>query len=229
MAEMEIEVQQREETGKGPSRRLRAAGMIPAVVYGGGKESVPIQLDRGVVLQLLKLGSGENTVFRLKLAGTDKSRHTMVRKIDVDPITRQISHMDFQRILLTEKVRVQIPLEIVGESLGVKNEGGVLDFINREVEVECLPTDIPPRLEVDVSGLQIGQHLEVGDLLVPLGLEIVDEPDRVIASVAHSRVAAEVTELEEALEEEEGLIEAEREEPEVVGRGKEAEAEESGD
>jgi large subunit ribosomal protein L25 len=131
MAELKIEVKRREETGKGPSRRLRAGGMIPAVVYGGGKEAVPIQVERNIVLQLLKQGGGENAVFLLKLSGTGKSRHTMVRKIDVDPISRQVAHIDFQRILLTEKVRVQIPLELVGEAWGVKNEGGVLDFITR--------------------------------------------------------------------------------------------------
>jgi large subunit ribosomal protein L25 len=229
MAELKIEVQRREETGKGPSRRLRAGGMIPAVVYGGGKEPVPIQVERNVVLQLLKQGGGENAVFLLKLSGTGKSRHTMVRKIDVDPISRQVAHIDFQRILLTEKVRVQIPLELVGEAWGVKNEGGVLDFITREVEVECLPTDIPQKLEVDVSELYVGQHLEVKDLVIPPGVEVMDEPDRVMAAVAHSRVAAEVTELEEGLEEEEGLLEAEKEEPEVIGRGKEVEAEETGE
>jgi large subunit ribosomal protein L25 len=229
MAELKIEVQRREETGKGPSRRLRAGGMIPAVVYGGGKEPVPIQVERNIVLQLLKQGGGENAVFLLKLSGTGKSRHTMVRKIDVDPISRQIAHIDFQRILLTEKVRVQIPLELIGEAWGVKNEGGVLDFITREVEVECLPTDIPQKLEVDVSDLHVGQHLEVKDLVIPPGVQVLDEPDRVMAAVAHSRVAAEVTELEEGLEEEEGLLEAEKEEPEVIGRGKEAEAEETRD
>ena len=219
MADLEIVVTKREETGKGANRRLRAGGKLPAVVYGGGRDSVPIELDRQSVLRLLKQGGGENALFLLKLSGTGKSRHTMVRKIDIDPVSRQIIHIDFQRVLLDEKVRVQVPIEIVGEADGVKNEGGVMDFITREVDVECLPQEIPARLTADVSELHIGQHLEVKDLPVPDGVAIFD-PERVVVSIAHSRVAEEVEAAEEELEAGEGLIEEEPAEPEVIGREK---------
>jgi large subunit ribosomal protein L25 len=223
MEELTIEVEQRNQLGKGPNRRLRAAGFLPAVVYGGGKDSLAITVDRSVVLQLLKQGGGENAVFLLKLSGTGKSRHTMVRKIDVDPVSRQIMHIDFQRVLLDQKVKVQVSIELDGEPEGVKNEGGVLDFITREIEVECLPTDIPQTIVVDVSELHLGQHLEVKDLQVPSGVDVLDEAQKVIVSIAHSRVAESL----EAEEEEEELLEAGMEEPEVIGRESEAESEET--
>ena len=223
MEELTIEVQQREELGKGPNRRLRKAGMLPAVVYGGGKDPVAITVDRGDVMRLLKQGGGENAVFLLKLSGTGKSRHTMVRKIDVNPVSRQINHIDFQRILLDQKVKVQVGIQLEGEPDGVKNEGGVLDFITREVEVECLPTDIPQSIVVDVSHLHLGQHLEVKDLDVPEDVDVLEEAQRVIVAVAHSRVAESL----EVEEEEEDLLEAGIAEPELIGREDQADSEES--
>jgi large subunit ribosomal protein L25 len=226
MADLTVEVERREECGSRPSRRLRAAGKLPAVVYGGGREAVPIQVDRTVLLRLIKEGGGENAVFLLKLAGTGKSRHTMIRKIEVNPVTRQVEHIDFQRILLDEKVRVQVPIEIEGEPTGVKNDGGVLDFVTREIEVECLPTDIPQHITVEVSHLHVGQHLEIKDIEVPPNVEVLEDPQRTLVAIAHSRVAESLAAAEEA-EEEEVLLEAEREEPEVIGRGEQVESEEA--
>jgi large subunit ribosomal protein L25 len=221
MSEITIEVQKREVGGKNANRRLRASGLIPAIVYGGGRESVPIQVDRKAIHELLKQEGGANAVFLLKLAGTGKERHTMVRDLAIDAITRQILHIDFQRVLMTEKVRVTVPVDLQGTAEGVKNQGGVLDFITREVQIECLPREIPAKLVLDVSALQVGDHLEAKDLSLPAKVELLDEPERVIAAVAHSRVAA----LEEVAEEEEMLLEAEEAEPEVISRGKEPEEE----
>ena len=230
MSELEIEVQERKETGSGASRRLRAAGSLPAVVYGGGKEPVSIVVDRKVVAELLRQAGGANAVFLLKMAGTDKSRHVMTREISVDPISRQVVHIDFQRIDMSAKVKVSVPIALEGVPHGVKNEGGVLDFINREVEVECLPGKIPAAIELEISALHIGDHLEANDLKLPDGVSLVDDAPRVIVAIAHSRVAAEVEEAEaEAEEAAEALIEAERDEPEVIGRGKEAEEESAED
>ncbi|MGB5175448.1 MAG: 50S ribosomal protein L25, partial [Thermoanaerobaculia bacterium] len=128
-------------------------------------------------------------------------------------------------VLMTEKVKVQVPINLEGTPVGVKNEGGVLDFITREVEVECLPGDIPQTLELDVSDLEIGSHREVKDLEVPAGVELMVELDKVIVAVAHSRVATEVEEAE-AEAAEAGLLEAEEVEPELIGRAAEDEAEE---
>jgi len=225
MSDITLEVQSREETGKNANRRLRATGLIPAVVYGGDLDPVAIQVDRRTLHDLFKQTGGENAVFLLKLAGTDQKRHSMVRELTIDPITRQVIHIDFLRVLMTEKVKVQVPINLEGTPVGVKNEGGVLDFITREVEVECLPGDIPQTLELDVSDLEIGSHCEVKDLEVPAGVELMVELDKVIVAVAHSRVATEVEEAE-AEAAEAGLLEVEEAEPELIGRAAEDEAEE---
>ncbi|MGB5293835.1 MAG: 50S ribosomal protein L25 [Thermoanaerobaculia bacterium] len=225
MSDITLEVQSREETGKNANRRLRATGLIPAVVYGGDLDPVAIQVDRRTLHDLFKQTGGENAVFLLELAGTDQKRHSMVRELTIDPITRQVIHIDFLRVLMTEKVKVQVPINLEGTPVGVKNEGGVLDFITREVEVECLPGDIPQTLELDVSDLDIGSHYEVKDLEIPAGVELMVELDKVIVAVAHSRVATEVEEAE-AEAAEAGLLEAEEVEPELIGRVAEDEAEE---
>lgn len=216
MSEMTLEVHPRETRGSRASRRMRRGGRIPAVVYGGGKDTVPIEIDRKSLLDLLKQTGGENAVFLLKLAGSGKERHTMIREIDIDPVNREVRHLDFQRVLMTEKVRVQVPIEISGVPQGVKNEGGVLDFVHREVEVECLPGDIPRHLTLDVSALHIGQHLEASAIELPDSVTLIDEPSRVLVSIAQPRLAVEA-EAEEGAEE---LLEAEREEPEVIRRGR---------
>jgi len=221
MSETVIEVHKREEIGGGTARRLGRQGKIAAVVYGGGRESVPITVDRKSLLDLLKSSGTEHAVFLLKMAGTQKQRHAMIRQMDLDPITRQIRHIDFQRVEMDEKIKVEVPVEVVGVPEGVKNEGGILDFVTREVEVECLPGDIPKLLQVDVSNLHLGQHAEAGDLPLPKGVTLAIEPQRVIASVTGRRVSEVAAEEEEEL-----LIEAEREEPEVIRRGKAEEGEE---
>ena len=226
MSELTLRVERRETRGKNAARRLRALGSLPAVVYGDKLESVAIEVERKVVHRLLKEGGGENAVFLLELAGTDESRHAMIREMDIDPISRQIRHIDFQRVNLSRRVRVQVHIELVGEPEGVRNEGGVLDFISRHVELECLPTDIPQKLEVDVNELHIGQHVEAKDLELPEGVELIDDGGRVIVAVSHSRVAAELEEMEAEGEEEE-LLETSLDEPEVIGRGKEDEEEEA--
>ena len=222
MSELILNVEERESRGSNASRRLRAAGTLPAVVYGEKKESVAIQVARKTLHQLLREGGGENAVFLLKLAGTTESRHAMIRKLDMDPISRQITHVDFQRVNLSRQVRVKVHIEVLGEAIGVKNEDGVLDFVSREIELECLPTDIPQRIEVDVSALHVGQHIEAKELDLPESVVLLAEGERVIVSVSHSRVAAEVEELGVEGEAEE-LLEAQAEEPEVIGRGTEEE------
>lgn len=214
-----LEVQPREESGKNSNRRLRERGLVPAVVYGGGRDPLPIQVDKRTLLNLMRSSQGQNPVFLLQLAGTDKSRHAMIREMQVDPVTRQVLHVDFQRVLMTEKVRVAVHVELVGLPVGVKSDGGLLDFVTREVHVECTPDRIPAKIEVDVSELHVGQHLEASDLSLPDGVTLTDDPGRVIASVSHMRAA------EAAAPAEEGLIEGEQAQPEVIKRGKATEEE----
>ncbi len=221
MSEMVLRVEPREETGKSANRKLRSEGWIPAVVYGGDRDAVSIQVEKTRFLDLIR-GAGEHSVFLLRLGDSDKQRHTMIRNVDADPVSRRVIHIDFQRVRMDEKVRLEIPVELVGEPEGVRTEGGVLDFITREVEIECLPGKIPGHLEFDVTELKIGDHAELGDIELPEGVELLSEPDRVLAAVAHARVEAEPEE-----EEDDFLLEAEGAEPEVIGKGRD-EDEESG-
>lgn len=221
MSEQTITVEKRERLGARVTRKLLQEDQIAAVVYGAGRNSVPIQVDRKAVLTLLKGGAGDNAVFLLKMAGTKKERHAMIKEMQIDPVSRQILHIDFQRILMDQAIKVQVPVELVGVPAGVKNDGGVLDFVTREVEVECLPGDIPQSLEVDVSHLHIGQHVEVHELQIPDNVTLLEETDRTLAAVGAPR---EIVEEEE--DEEELLLEAEMEEPEVIGRGKEEDGDE---
>jgi large subunit ribosomal protein L25 len=212
MSEMNIDVQPRTTTGTNSNRRLRQGGQIPAVVYGAGKDAVPIHVDRKRLTELLRKSGGDNAVFLLKLADTGQERHAMIRDMQVDPITREILHLDFMRVLMTEKVRVQVAVELVGTAHGVKVEGGVLDFSHREVQVECLPGDIPKSLEADVEELHVGDHLTAGDLKLPDGVTLLEDPERVLVSVMHAKAEAAPE------------VAAAEVEPEVVKKGKTEEA-----
>ncbi len=215
MSERTIDVTRRQTVGANANRRLRAAGKVPAVVYGGGKDTVPVQIDRKTLVDLLKSGGSENAIFLLKLADSGgQERHAMIRDLQVDPMSRQVVHVDFQRILMTEKIRVQVPVELTGTAYGVKVEGGFLDFVHREALVECLPGDIPRSIELDVTPLHVGQHVEARELQLPEGVSLAEEPDRVIVSLVHAKAEAA------AAAGGEGLIEAAKAEPEVVKRGK---------
>ncbi len=216
MQEQTIAVHPREEIGKNANRRLRATGQVPAVVYGDGKESVAIRVERSKIEELLR-SSGENAVFLLELSGTDKSRHTMIRELQTDSLSGEMIHIDFQRVNLDQAVRVNVPIEILGEAEGVRNEGGLLDFVSREVEVECLPTAIPTHIELDVSELHIGQHVEAGQLELPEGVTLLEDEERVVVSIAARKI------VEEEVEEEDELLTAEGEEPELVGEEEENE------
>lgn len=210
-----IEVRKRATVGANANRRLRAAGKIPAVVYGGGKDTVPVQVDRKILIDLLKSGGSENAIFLLKLADSGgQERHAMIRDMQIDPVSRQVVHIDFQRILMTEKIRVQVPIELTGTAHGVKVEGGFLDFVHREIQVECLPGDIPRSVELDVTPLHVGQHVEARELTLPDGVTLAEEPDRVVVSLVHAKTEAV------AAADGEGLIEAAKAEPEVAKRGK---------
>lgn len=215
-----IQVRTREATGKNVNRRLRAAGQIPAVLYGAAHETVPIQVERKKVEEVFRAGATENTIFLLRRLESDQERHARIRELQIDPVSREVLHIDFQRVLMDQVIRVEVPIQPVGTPKGVKDEGGVLDFVTREVAVECLPGDIPESIEVDVSGLAIGDHVEAGALELPEKVTLLEELDRVIVSVAYP-VRIEEPEEEEAEE----LLEAEREEPEVIRRGKEEEEE----
>ncbi|HEY7575539.1 MAG TPA: 50S ribosomal protein L25 [Thermoanaerobaculia bacterium] len=213
MKTIELNVERRTETGKGEARRARAKGQIPAVVYGAGKPTVPIHLERRALTDAFRAGAGENAIFLLKLGGSDQSRHAMIRELSRDPVTREPLHIDFVRVLMDAKIKVNVPIEVVGIAKGVKTEGGILDFVTREVEVECLPGNIPAHLPLDVTELSIGDMLRVASLAAVEGVTILDDPDKVLVHVAHptQEKEPEVAAAEAA---------AEPTEPEVLKKGK---------
>lgn len=225
MAELTLEVARREQTGTGVAKKLRRDGKVPAVVYGGDREPVTITVDARDMSNLVnKSEHGIRSVFLLKLSDSDQSRHAMIRDVQVDPISRRMQHVDFVRVDMNTKVHVMIPIHMTGTAKGVKEEGGILDQQLREIEVECLPGNIPDELVVDVSNLQINDYIRLSDLELPADVELYDAPegDPVIAGV--------VPKQEEIVEEEDELGLAEEGEPEVISRGKEDdEDEESSD
>jgi len=209
-----IEVERRNETGKNACNRLREKDLIPAVLYGGGAgmESLPLSVPRKSLLGLFRKGLHQNVVFLLQLKGTEDKRHVMVRDVAVSPLRRELIHVDFVRILLDKKMKIKVSVEAVGTAAGVKL-GGLLDVVTRELEIECLPADIPASIPVDVSALGAGDVLRVADLNLGDKFRILGDTDRVLAHVVMPR--AEVVEGAE--------VAAATAEPEVAKKGKKEE------
>lgn len=207
MSDLIIEVNRREELGKNANRRLRAQDQIPAVVYGGGLDPLAISVARRKVDELFKKAGNEHAVFQLQLAGTDKTRHALVRDVHHDAVTGRILHLDFQRVMLDQKVRVEVAIHLHGEAERLKHFGGLLDFVTREVHVQAFPNQIPAHIDLDISKLAIGHHIEAGELKLPEGVTLDEDAHRVIVSAAHSKSHDDV-------------VEAEAAEPEVITKGK---------
>jgi large subunit ribosomal protein L25 len=213
MEQRELIVEKRAAAGTAAARRLRRQGLTPAVLYGRGVESLSLAVDSRALRDLIHAG-GHNVLLRLKIhKGEGESPTVMVKEIQRHVLTGMTLNVDFQRISLTEKVTAEVPVVLVGEAPGVK-QGGVLDQILREVEVECLPTDIPARIELDISGLEVAHSLHVSDLAAPSGVEITTEPTAVVVAV--TRVAEEVVAppVAEAVVEEEAAPAEGEEKPE---------------
>jgi large subunit ribosomal protein L25 len=176
----------REETGKNAMHRLRSTGMIPAVLYGGGSDggkpqAIAIAVESKGLQRILHSGLGANTLIGLHL-GADQSR-VMVREYQLDPVTHALLHADFYRVALDKRITVTVPVLIKGEARGVKQQGGLLDFVHREVEVECLPTEIPEHLEVDVSELMLNQGLRLRDVTADARWTPKSDPDLLLVHV----------------------------------------------
>lgn len=210
MAEVTLEVTRREQTGKEVAKKLRRDGKVPAVVYGGHKESVAITVDRKAVSELIqKSEHGIRSVFLLKMAGTDQQRHAMIKEVTIDPMSRKMEHIDFVRVVMDEQIRVVVPVHVTGTAIGVK-EGGLLDFQVRELHIECLPGAIPDSIDVDVTPLEGHDYYRVKDLKLPEGVKVMDDPERVVVGVTHARA-----EVSEATAEAAAVAE-----PEVIKKGK---------
>jgi large subunit ribosomal protein L25 len=217
-ADITLIVDKREDKGTGPAGRLRAVGRVPAVLYGGDKGPVPISVDEVAVKEILKQEAGENTIFLLKLKGTDEERQAMIKELQVDPISGRFIHIDFIRVTAGHKLNVNIRIDLVGDCAGVRH-GGRVDFVSRELSVEVLPRHMFDHIDVDMTDMEIGDVVTVGDLedRLPESGKFLEDPTRVVVVVEAPRLVEEEKE-EEELEE---MVIEEGEEPEVIGRGKE--------
>lgn len=219
MAVISLSGTRRERIGKGAARKARAAGQIPGVLYGHGETPIPLSIGGVEFHTALRNHKGGNAVVSLAVA--DGEFTALLRDVQYDPITHDILHLDFQHISLTESVEVKVPVHLNGLAVGVKDGGGILEAIVREVEVRCLPTAIPPSIDVDVSALNIGDSIHVRDLSMA-DVEILSDPDGTVATVVPPTVVAETPTGEEAAAE---APAAEEGEPEVITKGKKEEEE----
>ncbi|MBW2278427.1 MAG: 50S ribosomal protein L25 [Deltaproteobacteria bacterium] len=193
-----LEVESRETTGSTAGRRMRREGRVPGNVYGLDRPPFKVSVNPKRIDEVLRLGSGVNTMFQLALAGENKTRDAMIKELQRDPVTDLPVHIDFIRVDPTKTVQVSVPVQLVGMPEGVKNEAGVVDFVNRVVQVECLPTHIPEHFDVDVSALHINQHVSVSDLSIGEGVKLLDYPDQILAVVVAPRVEEVAATDEEA-------------------------------
>ena len=178
-----LEATVRDSRGKNEAHRTRVAGRVPAVLYGGdSKEATPIAVEPRALLKILHSESGQNTLISLKLAGASDTR-VLVKDFQVDPVTHQVLHADFYRIAMDRAIRVTIPVTVKGEPKGVKQQGGILEFIRREIEIECLPADIPEHVEIDVSELMLHQGIRVRELVTGAKWKPVSDPDMMLVHV----------------------------------------------
>jgi len=215
-----LEAQTREPGTKNHARRVRRDGKIPAVVYGAGKDSVPVTVDPRVVTRILNSETGHNTIFDLALNG--ETAKAMIVDWQYEPIKGRLLHIDLKRIALDKVLRVSVPIELVGEAAGVKQEGGILEQMLREVEIECLPADIPSHIDVDISHLTFGKVLRVSDLPHSDKIKFLTDENQPVAHV--TSVKEEVVATPEAAAEAAATGPAE---PEVIKKGKQ-ETEEEG-
>ena len=214
MAIVSLEAARREGVGKGVARKLRARGRVPAVYYGRGEDAIPLEISLKELEAVIHDAEGSNVIVDLKVAGAQaKDRKALIREIQRHPVAGSILHLDLQHISLTERITVEVPVVLVGTPVGVKDAGGILEHLLREVEVECLPTDIPAKLEVDVSALGIGDTLQLSDIKAEPA-EIKTEADRAIATVVPPTVLEEPKPAEEVAPAEPELIAKEKKEEE---------------
>ena len=219
MEQTVMEAQAREPRGKGGARSMRRAGEIPAVVYGAHKETLPISVRSGVVEKILRSAHGHNVILTLSIKGKGKTP-AMIRDWQVDPVRGTLLHVDFLRIAMDEAVRVKVAVHFTGEPVGVKQEGGHMEVVTREVEIECLPGDIPEEFLVDVAPLKLHDSFRVSDLSVDEAkLQLQTDASQILVHVVPPRVVEEETPAEEE------VVAAEPTEPEVAKRGKAEEGE----
>jgi len=213
---VELKANLREEKGKELNKKLRKAGLVPGVVYRKGEDALSLKIDSSSLSKILHTEAGENVIIKLFVEGDKKKKERIVviKELQKDPVKDTLVHLDLNEISLTETLKVKVPLMAKGEAIGVKQEGGVLQHVLWEVEVECLPTNIPDKIEADITNLKIGDTLSLKDMLSPEGVKILGDPESIVFSVEHVKVAEEVVAAP---------AEGESTEPELIREKKEKE------
>ena len=224
MKEITLEAKKRTGTGKEIAKKLRRKGLIPAVVYGPGDEPLPLEINAQSLNSILRAGKGENVIITLNIDDNQaQQKKVLIREIQHDPVAGNILHVDFQHVLLTKKITVKVPIHLVGLPTGVKDQGGMLQHILREIEISCLPTDIPEKFDVDVTALKIGDSVHVREIFIP-NVEILTYGDQTITSVVPPMKEEEVAKPAAAegvvAEGAEAVPGAEPAEPEVISEKK---------
>lgn len=217
MEKIQLKAEIREDAGKKPTKKIRNEGLVPAVVYKEGKETVSLKINEKELVHVLKTKAGANVLIGLKIGGDkSKDRTVLIKEVQRHPIKEQILHVDFQEISLTEKLTIDVPLVTKGEAEGVVKEEGVLEHVLWEVKVECLPADIPGKIEIDVTSLKIGDAILVKDIQPPAGVKILNAPDQTVVTVKMPHVEKPAEEVAaEAVEPE--LIREKKEKEEAEG------------
>jgi len=213
MAIVQLQGQVRDRRGKGPARESRRQGKVPAVIYGKGEETLPISVDLKELVTVMKGHAGSNVIIDLKVMGQEATeRKALIRALQRDPLSGQITHIDLQHISMTQLITVEVPVHVTGIAIGVKDFGGILEFVMRSVSVECLPTNIPDAITVDITRLGIHDSIHVADLELE-NAKILHEPSQVIVTVVPPTVEKAPVAAEEGA--------AAVAEPEVIGKKKE--------
>jgi large subunit ribosomal protein L25 len=212
-----VEGEVRDERGKNAARRTRLTGKVPAILYGGRKDSISLAVNAKQVARILRSESGHNTIFSVRVAGGAEEK-AMLKDWQVDPLSGSLLHVDLLRIAMDVRMRVRVPVHTFGEPQGVKMQGGVFETVTREVEIECLPGDIPEEFRMDVSELLIGKQLRASDLPIdPQKMKLLTDPQRVLAHVVILKKE------EEPVAEAAVATETAPAEPEVIKKGKKEE------
>lgn len=227
--QQELTVQRRSAEGTRLVRRLRRDGVVPGIVYGKDIEPLPVTVNQRELAKLLHSRTGEHALVTLRLADAKAwEKPALVKAVQHDPVDGRVVHVDFQTILLTQRLRVRVPVILKGDAVGVKQDGGILEHFLREVEVECLPTEIPAEVAFDVSALKIGDTVHVRDLAAPKHTKITTGAEGVIASIQQPKeekpeeAAAAVAEPEVLREKKEDADASSAEEPKAKAEQKEA-------
>ena len=217
--EIIIRATAREGRGKNDARRARRNGQVPVTIYGGATEAVAALAPLSELAAILRSDTGRNTIFTVDIDGVEATE-VMFADRQIDPVRSRLVHADFKRLVKGEKIEATVPLRLIGEPFGVREEAGMLEQLVREVEIRCQPRDIPEHIDVDVTNLKVHDVLHVSDIPVAEGIEILEEPDTAIATVGV------VKEEPTAVAPLEGEVPAE---PEVIGKGKKEDEGEDGE